>query len=328
MRRSNTKRRNDSNLIVCGAPTKKPLNSPNPGVHQLPRPPDPDGSTPSPSLLKALEAVVEAGRRGLLGPAAKAAATAAKPNLNGGNSSGVVCPETQNRIPTVTGQTKTEKKTETVNRERGTLIPLVSPVEGVKNPQATPKEIWICGNSVILSSKRRAKIHPRGLQLGVPASSAYVYWHGIQAMMWDQLVPLLHEMYQIRSCPSIIIIHLGENDLLPDNCTSLIMKIKNDLGILNRAFVDTTLVWSSLLPRRLRKEDQAPEDIEKALKFVNSKMAKYCSEIGAYFLSHELITSYQSRLFLPDSNDLSDEGTDIFIADLAKILKFILDVKG
>lgn len=199
---------------------------------------------------------------------------------------------------------------------------------GVKNPQATKKEIWICGNSLILTSKRRAKVYHRGLQLGVPASSAYVYWHGIQEMMWDELVPLLHEMYQVRSCPCIIIIHLGENDLLPDNCTSLILKIKNDLGILNRAFADTTLVWSSLLPRRFWKEDQAPEVMENALKFVNSKMEKYCSDIGAYSLSHELITSDQSRLFLPDSNDLSDEGTDIFLADLAKISKFLLDIKG
>lgn len=147
-------------------------------------------------------------------------------------------------------------------------------------------------------------------------------------MMWDQLVPLLHEMYQIRSCPSIIIIHLGENDLLPDNCTSLIIKIKNDLGILSRAFADTALVWSSLLPRRFWKKEQAPAVMEKALKFVNSKMAKYCSEIGTYFLSHDLITSDRSSLFLPDSNDLSDEGNDIFIGDLTKVLKFILDVKG
>lgn len=334
MKRNERKKRTSSNLIVCGDVAKKPPTPPAPEAHQLPRPPDPNGGDPSPSLLKALEAVVEAGRRGLLGPEAQVAATAAaKPNLNQGTTNGVVCQEAPNHIPLVMGQKKKnrrrrKKRMENTNEAHGSLIPLVTQLEGVKNPQATKKEIWICGNSLILTSKRRAKVYHRGLQLGVPASSAYVYWHGIQEMMWDELVPLLHEMYQVRSCPCIIIIHLGENDLLPDNCTSLILKIKNDLGILNRAFADTTLVWSSLLPRRFWKEDQAPEVMENALKFVNSKMEKYCSDIGAYSLSHELITSDQSRLFLPDSNDLSDEGTDIFLADLAKISKFLLDIKG
>ncbi|KAJ6660462.1 hypothetical protein lerEdw1_017886 [Lerista edwardsae] len=270
MRRVAIKRRNDSNLIVCGAPAKKPPNPPRHNVIKLPRPPDPNDSAPSPSLLKALEAVVEAGRRGLLGPAAKVAATAAKPNWNGGNSNIVVCQEAQNPIPLVAGQTKTEKKTETINKEYGTVIPLVPSVEDFY-------PITNCSRGYLHTVD-----YSNLTQNFVSAAVVYILFN------------ILIEIFLSQS----------------------------------RAFADTTLVWSSLLPRRFWKEDQAPAVMEKALKFVNSKMAKYCSEIGTYFLSHDLITSDRSSLFLPDSNDLSDEGNDIFIGDLAKVLKFILDVKG
>ncbi|XP_075759703.1 uncharacterized protein LOC142819091 isoform X2 [Pelodiscus sinensis] len=125
--------------------------------------------------------------------------------------------------------------------------------------QAEPKEIWICGHSVILVTKRRASTHPHGLQLGYPSSSAFLYWHGIQAMLWDQLLPLLHEIYCLRSFPSIIVIHLGENDLMQHSSMSLVVKMKNDLGILRRAFPDTYIIWSSLLPRRFWKGAEKPQ---------------------------------------------------------------------
>ncbi|KAM7146242.1 uncharacterized protein RBU57_014845 isoform 1-T1 [Macrochelys suwanniensis] len=127
--------------------------------------------------------------------------------------------------------------------------------------EAEPKEIWICGHSVILVTKRRASTHPHGLQLGFPSSSAFLYWHGIQAMLWDQLLPLLHEIYYLRSFPSIIVIHLGENDLVQHTSMSLIVKMKNDLGILRRAFPDAHIIWSSLLPRRFWKGAEKPSVI-------------------------------------------------------------------
>ncbi|KAM6468940.1 matrix-remodeling-associated protein 7 isoform 1-T1 [Liasis olivaceus] len=281
------------------------------------KPPDPKDIPPNSSLLKALEAIVAAGRRGLLGPAAMVAAESV-PALNLEGSNGVASQEDLNPIPLVAGL---EKRKKTVNEKRRAVITVVSSAEGAGSLQPTPKEIWICGNSVILASKKRAKSHPHGLQLGISTSRADVYWHGIQTMMWKQLMPLLHEIYHLRSPPSLIIIHLGEDDLLPQNNISLIISMKNDLGILKRAFPDTVIVWSSLLPRRIWKKDQKPEHMEKAQKHVNKAMVDYCNKIGVHFLSHNLITSDKSNIFLPDVNDLSDEGADIFIADLKKVLR-------
>ncbi|XP_044840403.1 uncharacterized protein LOC123347044 [Mauremys mutica] len=199
--------------------------------------------------------------------------------------------------------------------------PIRSMVPGGDNfMQAEPKEIWICGHSVILVTKRRASTHPHGLQLGFPSSSAFLYWHGIQAMLWDQLLPLLHEIYYLRSFPSIIVIHLGENDLVQHTGMSLIVKMKNDLGILRRAFPDAHIIWSSLLPRRFWKGAEKPVSIEKARKGINREMSHYCSENGIMFLRHDLITYDKPNMFLPDVDDLSDVGADVFTADLKEAL--------
>ncbi|XP_061472309.1 uncharacterized protein LOC133379987 [Rhineura floridana] len=296
------------NLIICGTPENKSSMRA-----------DPKDGPPNPSLLKALEAVLIAGKRGLLGPAAMAAA-AGTPELNLGSSNGVACREGLNTIPRWAG---VEKKKKAVDEKRKAVITVIQQVEGVENLQPAPKEIWICGNSVILASRRRAeKSQPNGLQFGISTSRAHVYWHGIQAMMWEQLMPLLHEIYHLRTSPSLIIIHLGEDDLMPKNNISLIISMKNDLAILKRAFPNATIVWSSLLPRRVWKKDQHPEQMQKTQEHINRKMVDYCNEIGVHFLSHNLITSDKANLFLPDVNDLSDAGADIFIADLKKVLRF------
>ncbi|KAF7249068.1 Plant intracellular Ras-group-related LRR protein 8 [Varanus komodoensis] len=324
------KAHNDSN--PCRMPSNKD-----------PKPPDPKDISSNPSLLKALEAVVAAGRRGLLGPAAMAAA-AAIPELNLGSSNGVVSQQGLNPIPRnslvkdesfIQSEEKSEyglnpiplvetleKRKKPGSEKRTAVITVVQSVSDAECLQPTPKEIWICGNSVILASKKRAKSHPDGLQLGISTSRAHVYWHGIQAMRWEQLMPLLHEIYHLRSSPSVIIIHVGEDDLLPKNNVSLIISMKNDLAILRRAFPDTIIVWSSLLPRRFWKKGQEPEHMDKIQKHINRKMVEYCNEIGTHFLSHNLITSDKIGLFLPDVNDLSDAGADVFIADLKKVLRF------
>ncbi|KAG8128995.1 hypothetical protein E2320_015744 [Naja naja] len=283
------------------------------------QPPDPEGNPPSSSLMKALDAVIAAGRRGLLGPAAMGAPETV-PALNLEGCNGVAASGGNlNPIPLVA---RVDKRKKAVNEKRTAVITVVpSAAAGVGNLQPAPKEIWICGNSVILASKERVQSRPQGLQLGISTSRANVYWHGIQSMMWTQLIPLLHEIYHLRSPPSVIIIHLGEDDLFPENNTSVIISMKNDLGILKRAFPDTVIVWSSLLPIRIWKNDPKHRSTENAQIVVNKIMVNYCNKIGVHFLSHNLITSDKSHLFLPDVSNLSDEGVDIFIANLKKVLR-------
>ncbi|XP_025032656.1 uncharacterized protein LOC103066343 isoform X2 [Python bivittatus] len=89
------------------------------------KPPDPKDIPPNSSLLKALEAIVAAGRRGLLGPAAMVAAESV-PALNLEGSNGVASQEDLNPIPLVAGL---EKRKKTVNEKRRAVITVVSSAE-------------------------------------------------------------------------------------------------------------------------------------------------------------------------------------------------------
>ncbi|XP_042311051.1 uncharacterized protein LOC121924050 isoform X1 [Sceloporus undulatus] len=296
-----------SNLVLCKTTVKMD-----------PKPPDPSPQDPpNPSLLKALEAVVAAGRRGLLGPDSI-------PEGGGTSSNGAASQAAAlSPIPLLSSSSSSsdgKKRIKDPGEKREAVITVVQPAEDIGSLQPAPKEVWIFGNSVILTAKERAQSNPHGLQLGIPDSKAYVYWHGMQAMKWEQLLPALHETYRLRSPPSVIIIHLGEDDLLPEDNISLIMSMKNDLGILRRAFPDAVIVWSSLLPTS-SKEDHKPELMGKAQKQVNIKMVAYCNINHVYFMSHNLITSDKAGLFLPDGNGLSDAGADRFIADVQRVLR-------
>lgn len=59
-----------------------------------------------------------------------------------------------------------------------------------------------------------------------------MYWRGISTMMWDDLLPIVHQIYLHRSFPSIIVICLGESDLLIDSSCSLVTRMQIDLGML------------------------------------------------------------------------------------------------
>ncbi|XP_008102572.2 uncharacterized protein LOC103277824 [Anolis carolinensis] len=282
-----------------------------------PKPPDPPGGAPNAAFLKALEAVVAAGKRGLLGPAALAAAERV-PELSPRTSSSVegnsrgVSQEVPGPVP-LNAQKKKKKK-----QQPRVAMAVNAHLPDVTSPQ---KEIWICGNSVVLASEKRAKNSLHGLQLGIPASRAHVYWHGRFAMKWEHLLLVLCDIYHKRPSPSVLIIHLGEDDLLPSDNFSLLMSMKNDLDILRKAFPDTVIIWSSLLPRCGSKKHEKTEHMEKALKEINTRMADYCNKIDVHFLSHSSITSDKTGLFLPNLTALSDAGADIFIEDVQTVLR-------
>nr|XP_060620584.1 uncharacterized protein LOC132768575 [Anolis sagrei ordinatus] len=284
------------------------------GGRESPKPPDPPGEAPKPAFLKALEAVVAAGKRGLLGPAALAAA-AKVPELSPRHSrSG--SEEGNHPEGSQEGPGPVSLKVERKKKKKQFKAAMAMYVKG------SQKEIWICGNSVVLASEKRAENNLHGLQLGIPVSKAYVYWHGRFAMKWEDLLLVLNYLYHKRCSPSILIIHLGEDDLLSNDNLSLIMSMKNDLDILRKAFPDTVIILSSLLPICSSKTLEKSEHVEKVVKDINTRMADYCNKIKVHFMSHSSITSDKTHLFSPNFSTLSDAGANLFIADVQAVLRF------
>ncbi|XP_059588143.1 spidroin-2-like [Alligator mississippiensis] len=286
----------------------------------------------NPALLEAFKAVVAAGGSDWLDPEAVAAVvtgdppdSAAKCEKKAPGSPKVAEPEAA--VPTPGAPAS---PTPQPNAEAGATesLPVLQPDPSFGSValgdgsllQADPKEIWIFGHSVISAVKKRANNHPCGLQLAFPITSVFVYWHDVQEMLWDQLVPLLHEVYFLRTSPSVLVIHLGENDLLQQSSTSLLIKMKNDLGVLRRAFPDAYIVWSSLLPRRFWKGTKTPLTKEEERQEINREMFYYCKANNIIFLQHDFITSKRPNMFLPDADELSDVGADVFISNLKAVL--------
>ncbi|XP_015278706.1 PREDICTED: uncharacterized protein LOC107120505 [Gekko japonicus] len=308
------KKNTNTNLIICGAPAKKmPVSN--------------DDSN-KPSILKALEAVVAAGRLGLLGPTAMAAVEA-MPDLEVQSCDGKVGQGTPSSIPLLgekeEGKEERKKKRK-VNEEGKSDVAVTPLVKGTGSSSCTRKDIWICGDHVISLSERRSQSSQATKQLGFSDSVAYVTWRGIPTMMWDDLLPKLHQLYHQYRFPSIIVIHLGENDLLVDSSHSLITRMQNDLVILKKAFQDVVIIWSSLLPKDTWKPSEKSQVMESERNNVNCKMEEFCNENGLHYFSHPSITSENKQLFTQEGT-LSRAGGDIFIAELKKLLNTYLDHK-
>ncbi|XP_015278704.1 PREDICTED: uncharacterized protein LOC107120502 [Gekko japonicus] len=322
-----TKRSNSSSLIICAAPAKK-----------VPEPPVSNDDSKKPPILKALEAVVAAGRLGLLGPTAMAAVEA-MPDLEVQSCDGKVGQGTPSSIPLLgekeeekagkeEGRKERKEEEKIVNKEGNTDVAVTPPVNGTGSSSCTIKDIWICGDYVISLSKRRSQFSVGTKQLGFSASVAYVTWRGIPTMKWDDLLPNLHQLYHQCRFPSIIVIHLGENDLRVDSSHSLVTKMQNDLVILQKAFQDVVIIWSSLLPKGVWKLSKKVQVLESKRNDINCKMEEFCNENGMHYFLHPLLTHplfiRQNQLFTRQ-NTLSKQGADVFITGLRQFLSTFLN---
>lgn len=89
------------------------------------QPPDPEAPPPNPSLVKALEAVITAGRRGLLGPAGRVAAESV-PALNVDGCNGAASWKHLNPAGV-------DKRKKVVNKKRTAVITVECSAEGKLN---------------------------------------------------------------------------------------------------------------------------------------------------------------------------------------------------
>lgn len=99
-------------------------------------PSDPKGNPPNSSLMKALDAVITAGRRGLLGPAAMVSPVPAL-NLDGGKV--VASRENLKQIPLVAGHDQRKKA---FSEKRTAVITVVPSAEGESSKATNQPLEW------------------------------------------------------------------------------------------------------------------------------------------------------------------------------------------
>ncbi|KAM6922319.1 uncharacterized protein PEZ65_010742 isoform 1-T1 [Lycodopsis pacificus] len=185
-----------------------------------------------------------------------------------------------------------------------------------------PKNVWICGHSLVYWAESRAKSPEVGMQLGMNPSKVTIWWKGTQGMTWSQLLPQLHQLKVTWPNPDVLIMHLGGNDLSTDSPTDLLASVKKDLTSMRSIFPQCVLVWSNVLPRRVWRHSTDNHEVDLVRTTVNRRIQNIVSELGGTSLTHDNIRcGTNTGLYRADGVHLSPKGIDVFNLNLQDFLE-------
>ncbi|KAJ8014279.1 hypothetical protein DPEC_G00038610 [Dallia pectoralis] len=185
-----------------------------------------------------------------------------------------------------------------------------------------PRNVWICGHSLIYWAEMRAKSPEIGMQLGMDPSSVRVWWKGTQGMTWAQLLPQLDQLKMKWPNPDVVILHLGGNDLGANSPEAFLVSVKKDLTSMRSIFPECLLVWSNILPRTSWRHTNNSEEVDKVRAAINRRIQSTIAELGGTALTHENITCGSGAgLYRPDGIHLSGKGIDTFNLNLQDFLE-------
>ncbi|XP_068457966.1 uncharacterized protein si:dkeyp-121d4.3 isoform X2 [Clinocottus analis] len=185
-----------------------------------------------------------------------------------------------------------------------------------------PKNVWICGHSLVYWAESRAKSPEVGMQLGMDPSKVTIWWKGTQGMTWSQLLPQLHQLKVTWPNPDVLIMHLGGNDLSTDSPTELLASVKKDLASMRSIFPQCLVVWSNILPRRVWRHSTDNHEVDLVRTTVNRRIQNIVSELGGSSLAHDNIRcGANTGLYRADGVHLSPKGIDVFNLNLQDFLE-------
>ncbi|XP_029376539.1 uncharacterized protein LOC115055158 isoform X2 [Echeneis naucrates] len=196
---------------------------------------------------------------------------------------------------------------------------LISPGKPISNE---PRNVWICGHSLVYWAESRARSPEVGMQLGMDPSKVTIWWKGTQGITWSQLLPQLHQLKVTWPNPDILIMHLGGNDLSTDSPTDLLASVKKDLTSMRSIFPQCLLVWSNILPRRAWRHSNDSHEVDLIRTTVNRRIQNIISELGGTSLAHDNIRcGANTGLYRADGVHLSPKGIDVFNLNLQDFLE-------
>ncbi|XP_069060289.1 divergent protein kinase domain 2B isoform X2 [Pleurodeles waltl] len=89
--------------------------------------------------------------------------------------------------------------------------------------------VWIVGHSFVRWAEKQAASRHFGTQLGLDGARIRVIWVGKSGMRWGELLVVLSRKIERGICPDLLVIHLGENDLVSLSGIGLLKIMKMDL---------------------------------------------------------------------------------------------------
>ncbi|XP_042299830.1 uncharacterized protein LOC121917774 isoform X1 [Sceloporus undulatus] len=179
--------------------------------------------------------------------------------------------------------------------------------------------VWIIGHSIVFWAERHAIFSSRGTDLGLSAV-ATIRWAGRRGMLWGAFLPRVIEMAAEGTPPDVILIHLGENDLVRMPGLQLVGRMTSDLHQLRRRFPQATILWTRLLPRRAWPGARSESAINAARRHVNRDITRNLAWIGGRAVSHRDIRVELPDLFRGDGVHLSPRGCDLYLDEMSRAI--------
>ncbi|XP_078530635.1 uncharacterized protein LOC144817736 isoform X5 [Lissotriton helveticus] len=196
----------------------------------------------------------------------------------------------------------------------------IQPAGCVPGPTLKRNSVWIVGHSYIELAAKHADTRPFGRLLGLDGRRTTVLWWGLRGMRWGQLLPTLAELSISKGSPDILVVHLGENDLVQLPGIALTKAIKVDLSCLKRVWPGTHIIWTELVQKGVWKGAKNPAAIDKARRKVNHEITGFCTKEGFGIIKHADISYKNFTLFRSDGEFLSITGNECYLNGLRNVI--------
>ncbi|XP_069058671.1 uncharacterized protein [Pleurodeles waltl] len=191
----------------------------------------------------------------------------------------------------------------------------------VAGPEKGKMTTWLVGHSFVHWAVKFAEKQVYGRSLGLPSRNHEVRWWGESGMRWGSLLPFITSNLPHWGCPDLLLIHLGENDLVKLSGLTLIQMMQRDLELLKHKLCGTCLIWTEFVPRRAWRGAINHGAIERARKKLNRAMRVFCWAQGIKVLRHGDIKEQEKELFRDDGVHLSQLGNVYYITELRLMLE-------
>jgi len=172
--------------------------------------------------------------------------------------------------------------------------------------------VWIVGSSIIKWVFEHAWSRPVGTNLGLQRYGYSVLWVGHPGLKVAQVLNLVHALLNWRRPPAFLVIYAGGNDIGNMRCGLLRYNIKLIVKQLMQLLPNTTIVWSSILPRLRYRSSKNTKAMENCRTRINRSLIDYVIKYGGKAIKYPEFNDRYPGLFFDDVH-LSFIGNDLFL---------------
>ena len=158
--------------------------------------------------------------------------------------------------------------------------------------------------------------------MGLERLGMQIWWQGYSGLKFENLKNKLFHLHGFEPAPTILVIHIGGNDIGVNPLHKLISLVRKHLVLINRHFPKTRLVWSQILPRTRWRYSSNNDAMERCRLKVNRVAAKSVLKLGGCYIKYPDLIKNIDQFLMPDGVHLNELGNDVFLNNLQGGLEY------